>query len=313
MIEILNKNKNDRFFNITQEKANGQSFSVMSWNFSFAYGVGSAGLNYYQKIRFHFIEALDEAVQLIKDHQVDIVLLQEVDFSCKKTHFIDQLEYMAVKLNFNFAYGTSWSSPYVPFPFFAPEDHFGKTNAGGGVLSRFPITSNTVHLLPKPSENFKIYNFFYPSRYFQTVGIKIFDKDYLFGNLHLEAFNIKNRTKQTKIIIKDIVKRDIDFFGGDFNTVPLCASKRSNFKDYESDCYVNDATLNDFYKLNYNEFCPEEEYTKNEEKWFTFPSNNPERRLDYLFFKKKFNLESRKVIDSKISDHFPIIAKFKVC
>jgi endonuclease/exonuclease/phosphatase family metal-dependent hydrolase len=311
-VNLFNKNKNDRYFNISNSKVDGKSFSVMTWNFSYAYGVGSAGLNYYQKSKYHFIEALNEAVELIKSHQVDVILLQEVDFFCKKTHFIDQLEYLALKLDYNFAYATTWTSAYVPFPFFSPEDHFGKTNAGGGVLSRFPITSNTVRLLPKPSDNFKIYNLFYPSRYLQTVGINIFGQNYLFGNIHLEAFNIKNRTKQTKLIIKDIVKRDIDFFGGDFNTIPLSATKRSNFKNYEDDNYVNDMALTDFYKLNYLEFCSEKDYIKSENNWFTFPSNEPDRRLDYLFYKNRFLLESREVIKSRVSDHFPLVASFKV-
>jgi endonuclease/exonuclease/phosphatase family metal-dependent hydrolase len=311
MLDFFQQDKNDRFFNINQNIYNGKPITIMTWNFSYAYGVGSAGLNYYQKTKYHFIEALDNAVKLIKENKVDIVLLQEIDFFCKKTHFIDQLEYMALKLGFNFAYGTSWKSPYVPFPVLSPEDHFGKTFAGSGVLSRFPIESNKIKLLPKPKENFKVYNLFYPYRYIQKTTIKLGESKLTVGNIHLEAFKIKTRKKQTDILVNYIAKNDIDVFGGDLNTVPLSARKRDKFKDYETDTYVGDDTLSRFYQLNYNELCSEDEYQKSESQWFTFPSNHPDRRLDYIFYRGDLRLQKSEILNSKISDHLPVLAKFK--
>lgn len=303
--------KKERFFNINYVKPETNKLCVMSWNFSFAYGKGSAGLGYYQKIKYHFQEALDQAVRVIQDNNADVILLQEVDFNCKKSHYIDQLEYLAKKLNFNYAYCTSWKCGYVPFPYFNIEDHFGKTLAGGGVLSRYPITENSITLFPKPRENFRIYNYFYPARYLQTVSIKVGNSNLKFGNIHFEAFNISSRIEQAQVAKTEVLKKSLDFFGGDFNTIPISATKRNAFKDYPSDHYDGDTTLQCFEHPDYTQSCPESLYSKKEETYFTFPSNAPDRRLDYIFFKTKYTVHNTKVIKSKISDHFPICGTFE--
>ena len=44
----------------------------------------------------------------------------------------------------------------------------------------------------------------------------------------------------------------------------------------------------------------------------TFPANNPDRKLDYIFTTKDLTVINSKVIKTEASDHLPIYSEIKV-
>ena len=65
-------------------------------------------------------------------------------------------------------------------------------------------------------------------------------------------------------------------------------------------------------KSGMEEVIPEEIYGKDEPRFFTFPSWKPDRRLDYIYFKKGLKMMRAEVLPSALSDHLPLKASFQI-
>jgi endonuclease/exonuclease/phosphatase family metal-dependent hydrolase len=293
-----------------EEQTQVHQIKIMTWNFSYGYGVGSEGGNYQKKSKAEYINKLDQAAQLIQECQADVIFLQEIDIASARTYFIDQAQYLAEKLgNFNIAYAPSWELNYVPYPYWPVKDHFGKVKSGGAIISRFPILENDVFLFQKPKTNSWWYNRFYLFRYMQTAKIKIAHQELRLMNIHLEAFDQKSREEQALILKENIKKYSPLIVAGDFNTTPLHAIQKSGFADYPHDNYENDKTLEYLVDIPMSEVSANDSH-RYEGSWFTFPSNKKDRKLDYVFFQKHLTLIEAKVVHQNISDHHPILAQF---
>lgn len=298
---------NDHINRPTAESGSAiEKVNILSWNIAWGYGIGSEGSHYIPKNRESFVQALDSMAQTIKGANADIVFLQEVDFSSSKSHGIDQLDYLAKKLGMNRAYAVSWDLNYLPFPYWPFKNHFGKVCSGGGILSRFPIESNKVLLWDKPKANAWWYNIFYLFRYSQVAKVEINGQSYELVNSHLEAFDKVNRAKQAQKAIELISKDSTLVFGGDLNTTPPIAKRKSNFSDvrdnYEEDSTYEIVSASGFLK----DSLSLDQYGKDEKRYFSFPSVGANRKLDYLFIKKDLEGGEFKVIQTPVSDHLPV-------
>ena len=243
---------------------------------SYGYGLGSEGVGYKTLPLSHFESALDSMSEMIQNVGADIVLLQEVDFYAKRSHYQDQLAELSRKTGLIYHQElVSWDAPYVPYPSLNPKNQFGRVKSGGGILSRFPIKSIQSDLLPKPKENGKLYNFFYLNRYLQMVEIE----GYRICNLHLEAFSMDNRELHLVKLQNRLVDFNLDIAAGDFNgTATLLDSVKDQWTAY---------------------FAPEP----------TFPSPNPDQTLDGFILKnQRFKKIEVKTLNSgTVSDHFPVL------
>lgn len=307
----LTPNSNNKVIKISPDinainpviKANPKELVVATWNISFFYGLGSEGTAYYPKDKSYFNHRLESAARLLKKETVDILFLQEVDFSASRSHYQDQLKELASKLGLPYiAYAISWDANYIPFPYWPLNRQFGAIKSGGGVISRYPIVSNKVELLPKPNSNPWWYNYFYLNRYLQKVEIKYLKENYSFINLHLEAFDAINRENQVKRILDH--KDDLSLIAGDFNLIPDNALKRERFAGYPDDNYLKDNSFKELQKLDFG---------FSDAATFTFPAHRPDRKLDYILYNPKvFNLKNSKVLKTQESDHLPIISILEI-
>ncbi len=196
----------------------------LTWNISFAYGPGSDGIkkeglpSYQQLPASHFESGLKSISQLIKDLNVDVAFLQEVDFDSRRSHHVNQLDWIARTSSLNYRLPiVSWDREYVPYPGLNPLHQFGKVVSGGGVISRFPLTTIKNNLLPKPRENSFLYNFFYLHRYLQIFKVVLPTTEINCANLHLEAFSQDNRELHIVRLQDRLVDYDLSISGGDFN------------------------------------------------------------------------------------------------
>ena len=216
----------------------------------------------------------------IQNMDADVVLLQEVDFGSKRSHFIQELDYLSRKCGLLYrSKEISWDAPYVPYPGLKPSHQFGKICSGGGIISRFPIHPIFSEHLPKPRENSAIYNWFYLSRYLQiveTAGVR-------FCNLHLEAFSPDNRELHQVKLQNRLIDYDIHLAGGDFNgSIELS-----------------------------NEIL--EKYEAHAAPRPTFPSVDATQTLDGFILKKNhFKIIQLKTLDTgSVSDHFPVFLELE--
>jgi endonuclease/exonuclease/phosphatase family metal-dependent hydrolase len=283
---------------------------VLSWNLGFLYGIGSVGPGYdYQEEEF-YRQKLLQLIEHLKEWQPDIIFLQEIDFNSQRSHYINQAQEIARLAGYPFvAEASGWEANYVPYPYWPLRNNFGQVSSGGAILSRYPITSHQVWFHPKPSSRPWWYNLFYPYRYFQKVTVEIGEKQYQMVNLHLEAFDRHDRHDQVNKLLDFIAQEKIQLVVGDFNTVTGVATKR---KFLSGDDYESDTTHELMKKSGLLEVIPDEIYAKNESLYFTFPSDRPDRRLDYIYYEPTLKMIKAEVLPSALSDHLPLKASFQI-
>jgi len=289
---------------------------VMTWNIAYAHGMGSDGVGYIPKSRSEYEERIQNMASLIRESNADIVLIQEIDFHASRSHKMNQLQLLSMLTDLKYAAeAVSWDAGYVPFPYWPPAHQFGRTKSGGAVLSRYPIRENEVILHPKPDQNPWYYNAFYLFRYSQIVTVLAGDRPFRVINNHLEAYNIENREQQA-LALAGIAENDagsdapIIVIGGDMNTVPVQASRLSDFDDDYDDDYRGDRTMTILNRMpGFREIVADSLYILSEEEFHTFPSVNPNRRLDYMFISDSLNVIDYKFITTgDLSDHLPVVA-----
>ena len=291
---------------------------IMTWNLAYARGTNPDNRVNRPISPSQLAQRLSMMAKVIRDRRVDILLVQEIDFDSKRSHHIDQMISLARESGLPFAaQAISWDARYVPFPYWPPTSHYGRVKSGGAILSRVPILENTVHLLPKPKNNPWWYNAFYLFRYSQWVSIKIGGQLFWIVNNHLEAFDKENRQEQAKIVeglVQERSKRaPILVLGGDLNTVPPEAQRKHDFPDADNDDYRDDRTLGIFREITtLREIISREDYRASERTFFTFPTMDPTRRLDYLFVSNRATVSEVEFVETMdFSDHRPVLAEIR--
>ena len=262
---------------------------IITWNIAFAYGIGSEGTPDYQpKSREAFEKSLREIGEVLKNENPDLVFLQEVDFAASRSHQIQELDFISrcsgILMREQLI---SWDMPYVPYPGLNPSRQFGKVVSGGGILSRYPITLVQNDLLPKPSENSRLYNFFYLHRYFQIAHVKLpqFDLPLTVINLHLEAFSKDNRELHLIKLEDRLRDYSVDLAGGDFN----------------GEISVSQSVASEGWKP----IHPSEP---------TFSSKDPKETLDgFLVKESRVKVLSTQVLQTgTVSDHLPFVMEIEI-
>lgn len=284
---------------------------VLTFNIGFLYGKGSEGSGYEHRDLDYYEKSLLKISNDFIHWNADIVFLQEVDFESSRSHFIDQATFIAKKAGYPFvAEAVSWEANYIPFPYFPIKNNFGRMKSGGAILSKYPLAVHEVTLLNKPLSQPWWYNLFYLHRYFQEVTVTIGDKSFKIVNLHLEAFDKNNRREQLELLNSEMGKTKFDLIAGDFNMVPSGALKKSKF--FNEDDYENDGSYDLMKRSGLLEVIPEEIYLKDEQRFFTFPSWSPDRRLDYIWYQPSLKMMKAEVLSSASSDHLPLMATFQI-
>lgn len=297
---------------------------VMTWNIAWAHGADSDLDRNDVAPRAVIAERLRRMGALIREKKADVVLLQEIDFASKRSRYIDELAALARASGLRYgARAVSWRARYIPFPYWPPRQHYGRMLSGGAVLSRYPITANRVVLFPKPQSQPWWYKRFYLFRYSQQVQIARGENRMWVINDHLEAWDKANRQAQARALLRHVgALRDqnggeswpVLVVGGDMNTVPPEARRKSRFADAPEDNYEADATLHILRRLpGLREVVPPERYRQDERSYFTFPSTAPVRRLDYLFVDERATVARVTVVPtSEFSDHRPVVAELRL-
>lgn len=212
---------------------------------------------------------------LIKQSDSDIIGLQEVDnhFS-KRSNFEDQAKWLANYLGMVYEYGANIDDEPL---------HEGehRRQYGTAVLSKYPILSHQNHLLT---------NIPYPENPSEQRGlleavVDVKGNHIRFYNTHLDHMREEQRASQIREIL-DIAKQKegTSIFVGDLNAEPESPEVLKMTEQYKDV----------FAELDQN-------------KDYTFPSSNPNRRIDYVFTSKDVKIQNGEIIRNTFaSDHLPI-------
>lgn len=236
---------------------------------------------------------LDNIANLIIKGQYDFVFLQEVDFNSKRSHFINQFDYLLKQTAYPFgAAHTLWDRRHVPWPYWPLKKQFGKVVSGQALLSRFQIDQQEIFNLPQPKRA-PWFLYFYPRRCAQQISIATHDQNtpLFLWNIHLEAYHHASRNKQAQVLAKLVQsnKQAMQIVAGDFNDP---CKEPGNF----------DPHLEDAFSLFKREsgFESEDEWP---DHYLTFSSWEPFEQLDHVVFSKHFATQSVAVVGERASDH----------
>ncbi len=213
----------------SQESAEfNNTLKVMTWNIRFGAGrIPFFGDSCGDRVLMTQAETegyLNSIVDYINSTEPDILLLQEVDISSKRSAYVNQLQYILDRTHLNYgAYASMWNAEIIP------SDGLGKVDAGNAVLSRWKITDAERIQLPLRTDQDALTQYFYLRRNILKAKIVIDeDTDFYAVNIHATAFATDD-TKQKHItrykeVLDTLVNLEAIFItGGDFNSIPTDA------------------------------------------------------------------------------------------
>ena len=176
----------------------------------------------------------------------DIVLLQEVDVSSKRTGYMDQVQYLLDNTNLNYGcYASMWKADFIP------SDGIGRIDAGNAILSKYELTDAERIQLRLRTDQDGLTQYFYLRR--NIVKAKIPEltqgtQDFYAVDIHATAFATDDTKLQhidkyveTLAEIHDGGDGDLFVTGGDLNSVPpgsvtdFCLSDMCDGEDYHTD------------------------------------------------------------------------------
>lgn len=212
---------------------------------------------------------LERIAKVITASQGTIIGLQEVDkFYSERSDFKNQAKELATLLNFHYCYGANLNL----------EPTNGRTENrqyGIAILSKYPIVKSEHILLSS-----------YGKEQRGVLGATI-DKDGVQINIYNTHLGLDVPSRITQI--NELIDITAKFQGpkvllGDLNTDPQSEEIQSLLK------------LTDFV-----------DSFKNIRNANTFPSNEPNQRIDYIFTNTDIEILNQIVIHSDASDHLPIM------
>lgn len=223
---------------------------------------------------------LERIAEVIENSDAEIIGLQEVDNHWSaRSDFQDQAAHLAERLDMHYVYGANLDR--------APtEGQDERRQYGTAILSEYPILNSENHLLTsieyaeRPTEQ----------RGLLEAVINVKGNHIGFFNTHLDH----QRSEQRRSQVKEILAITEDSAGpavlvGDLNAVP------------------GTPEMNDILTRFTDVFA-----ALGQDDDFTYPIENPNRRIDYILTKGAIDPRFAEVIDTDSSDHLPVIADLTI-
>lgn len=253
---------------------------------------------------------LASLIKMFKAIKPDLIGIQEIDYGSDRSLGMDQLDSILKYCQIPFAHKSiNWDKNYVPFPYWPPAVHFGRMLSGQAILSKYPVDRGERTVLEKPPNQAFYYQAFYIDRLIQLAHVSVNGERLILMNVHLEAYDSETRERQAQYLLevyRSYAKQYPTLLIGDFNARP----------PYAGEIDQAERTIRLFLEEpGLSAAVSKEQYIKNENEYFTFSSDHPHEKIDYIFY----NDDRIEMIDSyvvheagEISDHLPVVMKFKL-
>lgn len=230
-----------------------------------------------------FREDIRQIAETIKEHNPDIVCLQELTVNHEDQHVKNTIEYIANELGYNYY------APLIPLRVLNGQE----LSLANGVFARFDISKQKREWINEPKGEGG-----YDDEYraYVEVILAIEGKELCVGTTHMSYTHgfeeTPSKHEETDKLVSQIKDHDMPYiFTGDLNAT--------------SGSY----TINSIEKI-LNNAGPDETQKTWTTKPFSyqgFEENKLNWRLDYAFVNNKVNVKSVKVIETPYSDHLPLL------
>ncbi|WP_055445206.1 endonuclease/exonuclease/phosphatase family protein [Lacinutrix himadriensis] len=271
-------------------------YSIVTYNIGYLSGMTNNLA--VEKPKSLFDANLKKVLQEFKIVNPDIIAFQEIDYDASRSYHINQHNEIA-SLGYTYeAEAVNWDETYVPFPYWPPTMHFGKVISGQSILSKYQINSQERMVLERVKTSPFYRDAFYIDRLAQVVKVQIENKEVVLINVHLEAFDKQTRKNQFHAVM--------DLFNTYAATNPTIL-----LGDFNSDANDENAVIQ---KVLQNNSIGNASFTNNNYA-FTFNSETPDVRIDYIFYTKNtIHYVDGKVLNQfeQASDHLPVEMQFKL-
>ncbi|RKD90716.1 endonuclease/exonuclease/phosphatase family protein [Mangrovibacterium diazotrophicum] len=244
-----------------------------------------------------FSDNLNLLKQKLNGELPDLICFQEIDYGSQRSFRVNQHDSIANLFYPWSVCAINWNKRFVPFPYWPPSVWFGQVLSGQSIMSKWELEHPQRMELPKVKSKPFFYNDFYLDRLLVTSMVKHPVRDFIMMNLHAEAFDTITRNQQLEIVYQHFKAESLKYpviLAGDFNATPQSDEPGIHL-------FLNDSTIG----------CA---VTPQVGKPATYPSENPEERIDYIFFSKKDFIEITGKVDTSygtISDHLPVTTRLK--
>jgi endonuclease/exonuclease/phosphatase family metal-dependent hydrolase len=158
---------------------------------------------------------------------------------------------------------------------------FFRVVGGNAILSRWPLETVANPSLSGRRPFYAVKN----NRRVLWCAAQIADRRVLLASVHTDSFHRDNNLRQTRQILEFAGQQEA-VLAGDFNALP----------DWESIKLIRDSGR----------------FSGAFDGELTFPSDHPNRRLDYIFAPATWELVEQHVVDDKVSDHRAVVSTFRV-
>lgn len=168
---------------------------------------------------------INGVVEFLDKHKVDFYLFQEVDFSSKRSYYINQHELYTSKLDdYLSTFAVNYKSARVPLPVCEFWRVMGKMDSGLGTYMKYVPQSSTRYQFPGnygwPTRIFQLDRCFSLHRISTSSG-----KDFVLINTHNSAYDDgtlkkKQMAYMKKMLLEEYEKGNYVVVGGDWNQCP---------------------------------------------------------------------------------------------
>jgi endonuclease/exonuclease/phosphatase family metal-dependent hydrolase len=229
--------------------------------------------------------------RLLRDHQVDIAVLNEVDFDSTWSGNENQARILAQIPGYS--YLLEQRNVDVSLPFF-------RLRFGNAVLSRFPLED--AHGIAYPPRS-RWEHLLGGSKQGARVDVVLSQNSRIrLMPIHLDHRDDATRVASAEEILKCARESSLPFFClGDFNAT------RSDFAAAKAG-RVGGAAMDLLLKSGLFRTSPESEPARDQ---FTFPSFAPDRTIDWIMIPTQWEIVSQEVVATHLSDHRAVVMRVR--
>ncbi len=313
-------NPNIIVLNIDQKDLkNSKPFELKVASYNIQFGIGFEKDSPYID-KESYIQRLETIAQILKDINADVVLLQEVDFASKRSHYIDQAKFLAAKAGYNYLSQAPTLKRKIHIHF---HNVIGKIENGLALISKYPIQYSEAIVFDYAKYMPFFTKWLYDPHGAQKCVIEFQDKKINLINLHLDPWSKKEREMQIQKIKRLwLLDKSLPIIiGGDFNSISPTALKRDGiylqdapwFVDKKISNIKNETTISTLLQLGFKEAAPLKLSLKHK-RYYTYPSDDPKEKIDHIFAGYRARIIYGYIYEKAktASDHLPIVAEIKI-
>lgn len=286
-------------FTLDSAKTNNSNTSIQTLRvgcYNIAHGRGGryGATNWEGGNKAEKIERLRQIAHLLNSYRLDIVALNEVDFSSIWSGHIDQARIIAEEVGYPYIVEQRNLNMAISFV---------SIRFGNAILSEYPISGTTFLDYPNPSELIELFSGGYKEGVAAVVDLPD-DSQIQIVAVHLEVGSETIRVASARMIL-DLQQQSVipTIVLGDFNTAAR------GYPGFHEDADGNNAI--DLLVAS-PQLTTIPQGLPLDPKHLTFPSEKPDRVIDWIFVSPPWQIREKQVLSSDLSDHLPVIAELTV-